>query len=588
MTEAIQQFHGDEFERGAAAHIVLDLETLSTKPHAAVISIGAVALDAVGQCVGEFHTAIDGHGQPGRDIDPETLAWWAQQSPEAQAASLHATSCVSATQAMCMFSGWVGTVADPEKVKMWGNGSSFDCTILSSLYAQCHELGHPQPWRWWNDRDMRTISDDFPEAKNVGPFEGIKHHALHDARHEAKVLAKAMLMRELPIVPPGYVLADQAMDVTQLYRDLQDVWAEANAVGTVIGRYPMLMAKLTRLRDAVGSARNGHLPIALARQAAPAASEWDVRGHLAASLTCWHRLTGQEAAELIALFQGHPAQPAPAAAQPPAGWVMVPHQVPDSAFPWVSGGYPAGYKAADKRDTLIIHERAQRTWSEIIAGIAAAPKAEPAPAGEYPPLPPRYYVIGNESVWSADQMRAYVDADRAARAQPAVAQAAPAPVAPQGERQFICPTRTVADLVNNLLTLDQALPIYGAQYIEKDGRRCAIAVPPTVSRERVKDGRWIGQGEELNAAVIWTRAEQPAAVAGPSDARHRALMLAASCCETIHAPDSWDEDDMRWKLDTRSGAYHGDTLEAALIDFWRSAIQRTDKDGNPTEHDPFA
>uniref|UniRef100_UPI002FDEEB7C hypothetical protein n=1 Tax=Delftia acidovorans TaxID=80866 RepID=UPI002FDEEB7C len=94
--------------------------------------------------------------------------------------------------------------------------------------------------------------------------------------------------------------------------------------------------------------------------------------------------------------------------------------------------------------------------------------------------------------------------------------AAPAAVAPQGERQWICPTRTVADLVNNLLTMDLALPIYGAQYIERDGRRCAIAVSPTVSRERVKDGRWIGQGEELNAAVVWTRAEQPAGVAGPA------------------------------------------------------------------------
>jgi hypothetical protein len=98
-----------------------------------------------------------------------------------------------------------------------------------------------------------------------------------------------------------------------------------------------------------------------------------------------------------------------------------------------------------------------------------------------------------------------------------LAGAAPAAVAPQGERQWICPTRTVADLANNLLTMDQALPIYGAQYIEKDGRRCAIAVPPTVSRERVQDGRWIGQGEELNAAVVWTRAEQPVAAPGLTD-----------------------------------------------------------------------
>lgn len=100
---------------------------------------------------------------------------------------------------------------------------------------------------------------------------------------------------------------------------------------------------------------------------------------------------------------------------------------------------------------------------------------------------------------------------------PLYAGTAPAAGAPQGERQWICPTRTVADLANNLLTMDQALPIYGAQYIEKDGRRCAIAVPPTVSRERVQDGRWIGQGEELNAAVVWTRAEQPVAAPGLTD-----------------------------------------------------------------------
>lgn len=83
--------------------------------------------------------------------------------------------------------------------------------------------------------------------------------------------------------------------------------------------------------------------------------------------------------------------------------------------------------------------------------------------------------------------------------------------APAQERAYICPVRTVADLVNNLLLMDQTLPLYGAQYIEHPaGRRRVITVPPTVSRERVKDGRWIGEGDELNAAVVWTRAEQPA------------------------------------------------------------------------------
>jgi hypothetical protein len=83
--------------------------------------------------------------------------------------------------------------------------------------------------------------------------------------------------------------------------------------------------------------------------------------------------------------------------------------------------------------------------------------------------------------------------------------------------------------------------------------------------------------------ALTTPAEAP-----KGDARHRALMLAASLCQTIHAPNTWDEEDRRWKLDTDSGIYYGDTLEAALIDHWRSALQACDVDGQPTEPDPFA
>ena len=55
--------------------------------------------------------------------------------------------------------------------------------------------------------------------------------------------------------------------------------------------------------------------------------------------------------------------------------------------------------------------------------------------------------------------------------------------------KYICPVRTVADLVNNLKLMDQTLPIYGAQYIEHLGKSRCIATPPTVSRERIKDSR---------------------------------------------------------------------------------------------------
>lgn len=175
-----------------ATHIVLDLETLSTKPNAVVIAIGAVALDAKGDFASEFHIAVAAKSQPLGHIDADTITWWARQSAEAQAASLCATVTVSASLALLLFNQWMQEHTERKTVKVWGNGCSFDNVILGSLYSQLNLFNLPQPWSYWNDRDMRTILDLHPDAKDIGPFEGIKHHALHDARHEAKQLGKAL------------------------------------------------------------------------------------------------------------------------------------------------------------------------------------------------------------------------------------------------------------------------------------------------------------------------------------------------------------------------------------------------------------
>lgn len=70
--------------------------------------------------------------------------------------------------------------------------------------------------------------------------------------------------------------------------------------------------------------------------------------------------------------------------------------------------------------------------------------------------------------------------------------------------------------------------------------------------------------------------------------RMRALLIAAECCESIDRPETWDEDDKRWRIITSTGRFYGDTLDAALADFWRSEIQFRDGEGNPIQADPFA
>ena len=74
---------------------------------------------------------------------------------------------------------------------MWGNGAGFDNVILRSAYVAC---GLIVPWKHWNDRDVRTIVDlgrtllGFNPKKEM-PFEGVRHCALDDAKHQARYVS---------------------------------------------------------------------------------------------------------------------------------------------------------------------------------------------------------------------------------------------------------------------------------------------------------------------------------------------------------------------------------------------------------------
>ena len=59
-----------------------------------------------------------------------------------------------------------------------------------------------------------------------------------------------------------------------------------------------------------------------AKRAAAADKVQDVRGYLASKLHCWHRLTGEESDQLVALFEGQAGQPGSVyPKQQPTGWV---------------------------------------------------------------------------------------------------------------------------------------------------------------------------------------------------------------------------------------------------------------------------
>ncbi|EKP2899201.1 3'-5' exoribonuclease, partial [Escherichia coli] len=165
-------------------HLSVDLETMGTNPDAPINSIGGKFFDpATGEMGPEFSKAIDLETSGGI-IDRKTIKWWAKRSREAQSAIF--TDEISLDVALRLFIEFIEKNSGGRFVQVWGNGANFDNVILRRSYER---QGIPCPWRYTNDRDVRTMVAmglvmDF-DARSVITFEGERHNALHDARYQA-------------------------------------------------------------------------------------------------------------------------------------------------------------------------------------------------------------------------------------------------------------------------------------------------------------------------------------------------------------------------------------------------------------------
>ncbi|GCP72386.1 exonuclease [Escherichia coli] len=169
-------------------HLMIDLETMGKKSNAPIVVIGAVFFDPqTGEIGPTFYIVISlvDAMDTGAVPDGSTIEWWLAQSSEARSAIL--VDQVKLVDALIQFREFINEYSDEKFVQVWGNGATFDNTILRTSYER---LNIPCPWRYYNDRDVRTIVElgktiGF-DARTVIPFEGVRHHALDDARHQAK------------------------------------------------------------------------------------------------------------------------------------------------------------------------------------------------------------------------------------------------------------------------------------------------------------------------------------------------------------------------------------------------------------------
>ena len=161
---------------------MLDLETLSTKPDATVLTFGACKFNPYKQEDIDkgiyFRINVDEQITLGRDVDDSTVEWWGKQAEDVREEALGDGDRITLEQFTKELNRFIVGAKN-----IWAQGPVFDIVILENLYRQ---LGLPCPWQFWQIRDSRTLVSTHgdPREKNkVG-----LHNALEDAVSQAQAV----------------------------------------------------------------------------------------------------------------------------------------------------------------------------------------------------------------------------------------------------------------------------------------------------------------------------------------------------------------------------------------------------------------
>jgi len=177
---------------------MLDLESLGTKPNAAVLTLGAVKFnpytdeDPTQALYVKFD--VDEQIALGRFVDEGTLRWWSHQSAEVREEALSEGDRLSCNAALDQLNKFL-VGAD----EIWAQGPVFDIPMLESLMR---DLKRPIPWHYWQIRDSRTIFKLVGDPRREMDTPDL-HNALADAYNQAK--AVQIVFKKLNLKPHEYI-----------------------------------------------------------------------------------------------------------------------------------------------------------------------------------------------------------------------------------------------------------------------------------------------------------------------------------------------------------------------------------------------
>lgn len=176
--------------------VMLDLETLGTRPECVILTLGAIKFDPYN--IDSFGASlylrfnVDEQIAIGREVQQDTLDWWAKQDSAVRNEALgdsNRATLEAATQQLNKFLVGVETI--------WAQGPVFDIVILENFYRQ---LGKPVPWNYWQIRDSRTLFGVHGDPRVKG--RSGHHDALADCIYQAQGVQQ--IYQKQNIVKPEY------------------------------------------------------------------------------------------------------------------------------------------------------------------------------------------------------------------------------------------------------------------------------------------------------------------------------------------------------------------------------------------------
>ena len=163
--------------------VMLDIETLSTRPWSVILTLGAVKFSPWGLDVDTesglyIRPDVDEQLTMDRHVQDETVAWWGTQPEDVREEALGTSGRISINEMLDQLNRFLVGVDN-----IWCQGPAFDIVILEDLYRQ---VGRPTPWQFWQIRDSRTLFSVHGDPREKGRHGA--HNALIDCYYQARAV----------------------------------------------------------------------------------------------------------------------------------------------------------------------------------------------------------------------------------------------------------------------------------------------------------------------------------------------------------------------------------------------------------------